>query len=595
MVSAELPFARKLPGTWNPDSQPVRFILRRRHKRTRRLGFPRLRRPVTISHPAFPGSAAVLTAGLGAAGTAALPGRNTTDGAAMRWLLIGYMFLFIDRPFEVWPWLGDLHIERIYMLFTIAAWTVYPYKRWLPNAQHSAYAAFALAVGLCWAMSPWADHGQPVVEDWFKIVVFYFLLVTTVHDEEGLKQIAVGFLAVMGLYLVHSFREYLGGRHTFRMGISRMMGVDDTLGDPNSFGASIVFALPIVVAVWKTGLGGRLGRWLLTGLRRAVVPVRAADRFAVIAVGPGAVVRVHHLEDALPLHRAGRVRRGCPAGVLRPARVAANPLRDNHQPGCRPGQRQGIRRGAVARADDGIATVGSQPAQRRRPRGLAAGDRQQDRKPQSLRPASGRTGQPRGSGVLVAARLFLGEPASHQARCATSSRSGATTSSSRCRRPSASASSCCCSWATSDTTSSASPGCGTAASSSSPAIASNGAAELGTGAGTGTGSRSGTRIRPAPGLGAAPAALMPVSPRLAGGGQPEPPASRGLTGLSLASNPRFSHNEPGVVAPLEATHVRRPPSCTVVCSASSPWRFRWPGVRSLPTNLLGHMTSGAAT
>ena len=41
---------------------------------------------------------------------------NTMDGAAMRWLLIGYMFLFIDRPFEVWPWLGDLHIERLYML-----------------------------------------------------------------------------------------------------------------------------------------------------------------------------------------------------------------------------------------------------------------------------------------------------------------------------------------------------------------------------------------------------------------------------------------------------------------------------------------------
>ena len=64
----------------------------------------------------------------------------------MRWLLIGYMFLFIDRPFEVWPWLGDMHIERIYMLLTIIAWTVYPYKRWISNPQHAAYAGFALAV-----------------------------------------------------------------------------------------------------------------------------------------------------------------------------------------------------------------------------------------------------------------------------------------------------------------------------------------------------------------------------------------------------------------------------------------------------------------
>ncbi len=183
----------------------------------------------------------------------------------MQYLLIGYMFLFIDRPFEVWPWLGDLRIERVYMLLTLATWTVYPKKRWLPNPQHAAYLALAFSVLMCWAMSPYAEQGQPVVEDWFKIIVFYFLLVTTIHDEDGLKQIVVGFLAVMGLYLLHSFREYLGGRYKFRMGIARMVGVDDTLGDPNSFGASIVFALPIVVAIWRSGLGGLRGRWLLLG------------------------------------------------------------------------------------------------------------------------------------------------------------------------------------------------------------------------------------------------------------------------------------------------------------------------------------------
>ncbi|MEO2089408.1 MAG: hypothetical protein ABGY75_07915, partial [Gemmataceae bacterium] len=126
----------------------------------------------------------------------------------MHFLLIGYMFLFIHRPFEVWPWLGDLRIERVYMLFTMAVWLVYPGKRWLPNPQHWAYAAFAAAVVGCWVMSPWAEQAQPKVEDWLKIVVFYGLLVTTVHDEKGLKRMVVGFLAVMALYLLHSFREY---------------------------------------------------------------------------------------------------------------------------------------------------------------------------------------------------------------------------------------------------------------------------------------------------------------------------------------------------------------------------------------------------
>jgi O-antigen ligase len=47
------------------------------------------------------------------------------------------------------------------------------------------------------------------------------------------------------------------------MGISRMIGVDTTLGDPNSFGASIVFALPLVAAMWNAGVWGRLGKWML--------------------------------------------------------------------------------------------------------------------------------------------------------------------------------------------------------------------------------------------------------------------------------------------------------------------------------------------
>src|SRR4051812_3240245 len=85
-------------------------------------------------------------------GTISHPLTLTTDGTTMRWLLIGYMFLFIDRPFEVWPWLGDLRFERVYMLVTLAVWAVYPYKRWLPNVQHAAYAGFAAAVAAAWLM-----------------------------------------------------------------------------------------------------------------------------------------------------------------------------------------------------------------------------------------------------------------------------------------------------------------------------------------------------------------------------------------------------------------------------------------------------------
>lgn len=68
----------------------------------------------------------------------------------------------------------------------------------------------------------------------------------------------LAFLAVMAIYMMHSLWEYHNGRHTFRMGIARLIGVDDTNGDPNSFGATIVYALPFVVAFWTSRPSGQV-------------------------------------------------------------------------------------------------------------------------------------------------------------------------------------------------------------------------------------------------------------------------------------------------------------------------------------------------
>jgi len=178
----------------------------------------------------------------------------------MLWLLIGYMFLFIHRPFEVWPSLGTFHLERIYMLGTLLAVVAWSGKRWLPNRMHWAFGGMALAVFLCWLASPWGIAGEGIVEDYFKIFVFYGLLVVVVHDERNLKRLVLALLLVMTVYLGHSFREYLSGRHVYTMRIARMVGVDTTMGDPNSFGATIVYILPFVVPFW---MEHRTLRWRL--------------------------------------------------------------------------------------------------------------------------------------------------------------------------------------------------------------------------------------------------------------------------------------------------------------------------------------------
>jgi hypothetical protein len=168
----------------------------------------------------------------------------------MIYLLIGSFFLYVHRPYEVWPALGEVRIELFYMLLVGVAWLLSTSKQLVPNAAHAAVFAFALAVGLCWAASPWAVERIDEVTKYFKLLVYYVLLVTVVREERDLKLVLQALLVLMAVYMAHSLGEFLNGRHEYRMGIVRMIGVDETLSNPNAFGASIVYLLPFVPAAW---------------------------------------------------------------------------------------------------------------------------------------------------------------------------------------------------------------------------------------------------------------------------------------------------------------------------------------------------------
>ena len=47
-----------------------------------------------------------------------------------------------SRPFEIWPMLGDLRIELIYMIVMCGYWLAAARKQWLPNPLQKAFIAF---------------------------------------------------------------------------------------------------------------------------------------------------------------------------------------------------------------------------------------------------------------------------------------------------------------------------------------------------------------------------------------------------------------------------------------------------------------------
>lgn len=176
----------------------------------------------------------------------------------MFWFVIGYMFLFIFRPFEYWPVLGEYHIERIYMLCLMTSVFLWREKRYIPHPINKAVLLF-FAIMLISAATAFDQNAAfTEVFDYFKLIVFYFIVALTIRDERELKNFIFAFLIIMFLYVGKSAWEFfIHDRYVYRMGIKRMTGVDITYGDPNAFAASIVYSLPFLWAMIKCQLENR--------------------------------------------------------------------------------------------------------------------------------------------------------------------------------------------------------------------------------------------------------------------------------------------------------------------------------------------------
>lgn len=144
--------------------------------------------------------------------------------------------------------MGAFRIERVYMLCALIAWLTLAEKQLTENRINFGVAAFVIAMTVATVMSSYINiFDSQEYQNWIKYVVFYMLVMTSVKNEKDLKILLTAFVVCFFLYMLHSYREYLNGRFHWAMGTRRMIGVDSTMSDPNSFGGSIIILLPMLL------------------------------------------------------------------------------------------------------------------------------------------------------------------------------------------------------------------------------------------------------------------------------------------------------------------------------------------------------------
>ena len=189
--------------------------------------------------------------------------QRTASVSFIVWLLVGYMWLFIHRPFEIWPWLATIRIERTYMILTIVCWLLSGPKFPTGNRLHGRFGFFVFVMLASWVMSPYSNAGDDAVANYLKYAVFYVLLVTSIRNKRDLHTILTGYVAVMTLLMAHSLREYFSGRAIYAQGIVRLWPVGASL-DFNDLAGLIVCSLPFVWVLWHETASFRT-RLLLLG------------------------------------------------------------------------------------------------------------------------------------------------------------------------------------------------------------------------------------------------------------------------------------------------------------------------------------------
>ncbi|MEW5736237.1 MAG: O-antigen ligase family protein [Thermodesulfobacteriota bacterium] len=201
----------------------------------------------------------------GSSGANGFPGEMRRGPNILLILLLGYLFLFIFRPFELYDWLADFHLERTYMIGLLLCTLFFPKNGRVINPYTGAllFFFFAMCLSAFFAYDPdiaWEQTGE-----YSKLMIFYVVILLSVQSRRDLRIFLSAFVVVMAIYVGKSLWEFfMYGRHIIRMDTLRLLAVGRTYADPNSFAASILYSLPVAVALFRTHRG-RSGRLMLAG------------------------------------------------------------------------------------------------------------------------------------------------------------------------------------------------------------------------------------------------------------------------------------------------------------------------------------------
>jgi hypothetical protein len=160
--------------------------------------------------------------------------------------------MFVIRPWEkIFPWMQAFPAERALVVMTLIVMMLDGRLTLRMNGQSLAVLLFfgTLVLSGVTGLNPDASSQRLYV--YLTLVIFYFILVSVIRSPYELATILLWWLGVMWLYVAKALWEYKNGAHDFKQGVPRLIGIENTYGDPNECAAVICFTLPALFFAYR--------------------------------------------------------------------------------------------------------------------------------------------------------------------------------------------------------------------------------------------------------------------------------------------------------------------------------------------------------
>ena len=214
--------------------------------------------------------------------------------------LLLYLITFVLRPGEMYPALAPLALERIIGLgVLITGMMVYKRKHGtlaLPSAMpFKLMLAFMVVIIASLVVSVDEPATADSIEFFAKLVVFFLLIHYTIDTRAKFEIFVALFVLLILREAAMSFRDYYGGGFITRMGIKRAIGRGSFGSGANSLAATLVFAMPFMVSMWKVYKNGLIRFAIAGGLFLLILmTVNTGSRGGLLAMLTVIGVTVFH-------------------------------------------------------------------------------------------------------------------------------------------------------------------------------------------------------------------------------------------------------------------------------------------------------------